>query len=293
MKNILKYYYNLLPDEIIRKKDEYKIKVNKYTYYFMPYYGNINDLIFIYSNIINNNPYIDEIVLNKNNNILTYIDNINYILLKSRINETNISFYEIINFSYFIEKGVCNWRNLWINKIDYYEYHISQNKMKYKNLYNSFYYYAGLCECAINLLNSVNSNNVNLYISHERIKKDTTNISFYNPLNMTLDSKVRDVCEYFKAQFFYCENPLYKVKEYLSITPLTNDEAIMFFARLLYPSYYFDVYDDILRGDYNKKKLDVIISKNQVYEKFLEDVYFYMINIYNIPEIEWIIKKVA
>jgi len=62
---------------------------------------------------------------------------------------------------------------------------------------------------------------------------------------MIKDIKVRDIAEFFKQQFFYIENPIINVKNYLDYMNITNDEAILFMARLLYPSYYFDIYDAI------------------------------------------------
>ena len=132
--------------------------------------------------------------------------------------------------------------------------------------------------------------NIPIYINHKRIKKDISTISFYNPLNLVLDVRVRDVCEYFKEQFFYSSNPINKVKEYLKFSHLSNEEAILFFSRILYPSYYFDIYDEIVNGNYGINKLKLIIEKNREFEHFIIDVYYFMRNIYDIPEIEWIIK---
>ena len=290
MKNLLKYYYNLKIKEVIKKKEYYQIICNDSIYYYIPFSDDINLLTYIYSNIVGRNIYIHKIILNKDNSIVTFSYGKSYILLKDEIRLKPINFLDILNFSVFIKNGICNWDILWSDKLDYYEYHINQNRIKYRCLYDSFYYYSGLCECAIEILNFINRNNIPLYINHKRIKKNISTISFYNPLNLVLDVRVRDVCEYFKEQFFYSDNPINKVKRYLNFSHLSNDEAVLFFSRILYPSYYFDVYDEIVKDNYSFNKLQLIIEKNKDFECFIRDVYYYMRNIYDIPEIEWIIK---
>ena len=59
-------------------------------------------------------------------------------------------------------------------------------------------------------------------------------------------------------------------------------------ARLLYPSYYFDMYDEIIQDKLSEDKIDVYIKKNLNYETFLKQVYGYLKNRHNIPEIEWL-----
>ena len=71
---------------------------------------------------------------------------------------------------------------------------------------------------------------------------------------------------------------------------LTNDEAILFISRLLYPSYYFDIYDEIVQDKISDDKISIITNKVNDYEEFLSEVYEYIKLKYKIPEIEWIIK---
>ena len=63
---------------------------------------------------------------------------------------------------------------------------------------------------------------------------------------------------------------------------------LLFFARLLYPSYYFDVYDDIIQEKVNEESIKKYIEKNISYEIFLKDIYKYVKLKYRMPEIEWL-----
>lgn len=211
-------------------------------------------------------------------------------MLKINIDLEPIILQDINKYLIYVKREICNWKDLWIRKMDFYEYHISQYKMKYKKLYQTVNYYLGMCECAISILNIINNKEFDLYINHERIKRNITSYEFYNPLNMILDVKVRDICEYFKEQFFYMKNPFDEVIEYLNNTKLTNEEATLFIVRMLYPSYYFDLYDDIISKNTKESKIDIIVSKNKEYEHFLKEIYSYLKNIYDIPNIEWLIK---
>ena len=65
-------------------------------------------------------------------------------------------------------------------------------------------------------------------------------------------------------------------------------ESLMFFARLLYPSYYFDMYDQIIQNKISEEKINFYIKKNSYYEEFLKIIYKYLKNKFKVPEIEWL-----
>jgi len=291
MRNVLRYYYNMYCDEIIKKNNTYKIMLNGNTFYFVKYEGNIYNLNDIYNYLLKNNIYCHEIVSNKDNNYITNVDNSSYILIKVYSTDVLIDYMDIANNNILISKDKCRWQDLWIKKIDYYEYQINQFKKKYPHLYQTFSYYSGLTESAIMLANTVKDKVLDIYVEHNRISKNINTIDYYNPLNMIKDIKVRDIAEFFKQQFFYIENPIINVKNYLDYMNITNDEAILFMARLLYPSYYFDIYDEIIQDKIDENKINIITNKVDIYETFLKDVYAYLKLKYNIPEIEWLLIK--
>lgn len=291
MKNAIRYFYNIYATEIIKSNDIYKIKSNQDDYILVLYNYDINILNYIYKFLTARNFYCHEIIFNKDSEMVTNIDNNNFILLKVYIDNKKIGLNDIINSSILLENsGKCNWYNLWCRKLDYYEYQMSQFKKKYPLLYQSFSYYAGLCENAISYITSFRFKKINLYLNHNRIHKNYNTVDFYNPINMILDVKVRDVCEFFKNQFFYIKNPIDDVKYYINNVNFTLDEAILFFARMLYPSYYFDIYDLIIQEKIEEEKIKIITKKVSLYEKFLQEVFYCVSYKYKIPEIEWLIK---
>ena len=158
---------------------------------------------------------------------------------------------------------------------------MNQFRKKYPVLYSSFEYYSGMTESAIMLVGMVDKKMLDTYIEHNRIYKNSSNLDFYNPLNMIIDVRVRDIAEYFKQQFFYVSNPLINVKNYLDYTKLSNEETALFLARLVYPSYYFDAYDEIIPTvlEIPSKQHPYSIEKDSVMQRALRQLYGQ-----NIPE---------
>ena len=294
MKNTINYYYNIIPITIHQKDEIYKIDTNYYQYILMPYYGNINNLNIIYNFLLSHNIYCHEIINNKENSIITIINNKNYILLKIHYNNKSIiNINNILSYNFQIQiNQKCNWYRLWCQKLDYYEYQIREYGKKYPIIRESFSYYNGLCETAISLLSNIKIDNINMYINHQRISKNMTQLEFYNPLNLIIDTKVRDISDFIKIKFFKGDNSLEDIKKYIKMSNLNYNEVLLFYIRLIYPSYYFDTYDEIIQGKAKEDKLLNYINQSNKYEIFLKEVYILLNNYYKLPEIEWI-KKVV
>ena len=62
----------------------------------------------------------------------------------------------------------------------------------------------------------------------------------------------------------------------------------MLFARLLYPSYYFDIYEKIVNTNDKSEKLLKVISLNVEYEKFLKKAYELISTYAPLENIEWL-----
>ena len=78
---------------------------------------------------------------------------------------------------------------------------------------------------------------------------------------------------------------------YLKKYVLDNYEANMLYARLLYPSYYFDKYESIIEDKEDEDDLLDIINKINEYELFIKDIYIILSKNYKIEKVEWLINK--
>lgn len=290
MKNLINYYYNLLVNNFKKVDEKFIFVLDNINYEFIPFYGDINQFYKNYMLLINKNKYCHQVIFNKDKSLLTFYNNKPYMLIKKNISiKKYVDIQEIINYDIPIyNENKINWKKLWKDKIDYYEYQMSQLGIKYKILRRSFDYYIGLSESAISLLNYVNYENIKYYICHKRINLNERLDEFLNPINIIIDNRTRDVAEYIKINYL---NETIKINEVLNELDNINfdySESLLLLSRLLYPSYYFDLYDQIIQDKLREDKINFYIKKNSEYEEFLKKIYSYLKNKYKIPEIEWL-----
>ena len=290
MKNTINYYYNLNINTIHQKDKNYYFKVDNRNYLLLKC-NDIEELDDIYKlnmYLIRFLP-IHRIILNINNDMITKINDDNYLLLElfsnNKINLNNIIELSNVRIPFVIDKLKRNdWYTLWSRKVDYLEYQLSQIGKKYPLIRESFNYYIGLAENAITLVSNIDLNNITLGLSHRRI----TNNSFdlYNPLNIVIDVRIRDICEYFKFCFFNNIDISIELELFLSYNHLNLNEAKLFLARMLFPTYYFDLYEKIINNEIDEIEIKKIIIKADNYEKVLRQVYYHFKN--NQLNIEWL-----
>lgn len=257
---------------------------------------NYNNIYTINKELINNT-LMSEIILNKDKNIITTYHNINYILLKINCNiNKDITLEEIDYLSKvkIVNNNKSNWGLLWSKKIDYLEELISENGKKYPQVVNSFNYFIGLSENAISYYNNIDiDNNMMYYISHKVLRPTDKVDSLYNPLNIIYDSRVRDVAEYIKNSFWTDNHNIYnELNNYLYKNNLSLNEVKLLISRVLFPSFYFDLYEDIFNYNKDEKILNNIISRIDEYEEYLNSIIIYFKRFYPIDEIEWLKKKI-
>ena len=207
MKNAINYYYSLYPDDIYQTENGYYFILNQTRYFFTKYLGDTKEIQKIYDmhmHLLSQNFYVHPIILNNQNQILTYISNEPYILMITIYYENKININDIIAFSNSIAYTTKpnNWGNLWSQKNDYLEYQISMLGTDHPLIRESFSYYIGLGETAIQLVNSLEKTNDSLVYAHRRLGINDRQYDLYNPLNLTIDFKVRDMAEYLKSRFF-------------------------------------------------------------------------------------------
>ena len=288
MKNIIKYYYGLDVDTIIQKDDNYKLIIDGNNYLLCR--CNKIELLNILKYI---NRYNFHTIINTISNDVTIpINNYDYVLLKLKMPYKKISIEDIYDFNfplYLKNDSINKWVNLWSNHIDYIEYQMNELSNKYPILSKYVYYYIGITETAIEFLKTI-ENDSNEYVVHRRINSEMTLVDLYNPVNLVLDSKVRDISEYYKNLFFYSDNPNLINDMYESIRYLNASELKLFLARMLYPTYFFDIYDDILKDGNDEDIIYTIINKSSDYEELLKKIYETIKKATPIENIEWLIQ---
>ena len=298
MNNFIEYFYGIKPNKVIYNDKYYSIIYNENIYRLYIYNDNTNRIKFIYdiNKQLIKNTLMSEIIVNRNNEIISIYNDIPYILIKIFVNVNKKISLEEISFlsnTIYKENLNINWGTLWENKIDYLEDLINENGKKYPLIVDSFNYFVGMTENAISYFNSITlDNSYKFVICHKKIKYNDMVDALYDPLNITFDYKSRDIAEYIKNSFFNNNYNIFnELINYLRKNNLTLVEIKLIIARLLYPSFYFEMYEDILIDNKEEKILLNITSKLDNYEEYLSNVInFFKVN-YNIDDILWLKKE--
>jgi len=299
MKEIINYYYNLDCFELEENNNYSSFLYCEDIFYFVFFNRGreeLDDIVAICNELIMKGIKVHTIVKNRFNEYITKVGENNYLLFKINSNKNEIiSFMDICNNLDIFKLNKINsklyrnnWGELWSKKVDYFEFQIRELGKEKIIILNSFGYYIGLAENAISYVNKINkvigiSEYDNITLSHRRIFFPNTSLNYFNPLSFIFDLEVRDVAEYLKIGFFNNEDSMLDLTTYLQTKKLTSYSYHMLYARLLYPSYYFDIYEGIMNNNLNEEKIIPIVNKIDEYELFLKNA--------NLERIDWLIKK--
>lgn len=298
MKNIIEFYYNLSPEDIKQNNNNYYFNINNNNYIFKEYTINISLIEDITKLNIYLNNYLNtnKIIPNKYNNPLTKINDNYYILIllsnKNSINLTTISKFSLIPPPDIKSLERNNWQILWSNMIDYYETQIGENSKKYPLIRESFDYFIGLAENAISYLTYTKKETPKTIYDNKVLSHNNLYHSLDDPLNIIIDHKSRDLAEYIKLSFFdNNKNIFQELDNYFYYHKYSDYGIRVLFSRILYPSFYFKTYNDIIQGITKEKELNNIINNIDKYEIYIYNIYIYLKKYSNLPPIEWLKKR--
>ncbi len=290
MKDILNYYYQIIIDDKVDNRGYFSYDNHLFCLYkYERNLKEIDSLINLNKYMINENISINKIIFNIYHQPLTLYENNYYVLLLINYEYYDgifkfISIYNLNNLE-ILKRN--NWAYLWSMKIDYIEYQINHLIYKYPILAETVNYYIGLSENAISYFKMLKIDHEILYINHRRIN---TNY-LYNPLELVIDYKVRDLSEYLKKCFYNEEKNIYEIKKYLLNINLSNTDYVLLYVRMLYPSFYFDIYDDIINKNLDEKNILNVTKLVNSYEELLYEIYLLIKRKVNIIGINWINDK--
>lgn len=301
MKNILDYYYHFAHISLHYHHGVYSFEKEGAFYLFKEATRSIEELRTIYQLLRIYPSHYHQIVLNKDGDIITVVDQKPYILLKvSVISDEKISVRELLSYEHINQDDKSfsllrrrNWGELWSHKIDYFEYQVYHIEKKYPLLAASFHYYVGLAENAISYVEDTKRTEKkeardSATFSHIRLYSTVSITNYYDPFTIILDHPARDIAGYLKSLFwddFYEVDMVYQLLQQIQFSRYGYR---LLMARLLYPSYYFDLYEQILLGVVEESQIKKVLARAEEYRKYLRMIYQTICEIVEIPKIDWI-----
>ncbi len=300
MKNIITYYYHFAHIYLHYHRDIYTFEKDSFLYIFkkldrpLEECKQIQHLFSVY-------PFnYHKIILNKDQQFITFVNQKPYVLLQIPKKDhsfsliKNIQEMEIvpINKEFSLLKR-DEWSRLWSLKVDYIEYQLKHVKEKYSLLVTGTPYFLGLAENAITyfedtILHEKKEWQDQLVLCHLRILENMDDIQYFDPFQIVLDHKARDVAEYLKTLFFHYDYQKEDLMSFIYSFQFSKYGYRLLLARLLYPSYYFDLYENIILGIQEEDCIKDIIIRIDSYQKFLKMIYEIINQKVEIPPIDWL-----
>ena len=298
MNNAILFFYGINASGIKKINNNYYFKYLNDNYGIYSYNRDILDSIYLYNlnlEMLNRGLIGYEIILTNTKQVLFIYEGKYYILMKfpSIINRT-ITYNDLITFNFeidnnrYVKLDKSDWGLSWSNKIDFIEYQFNQIKNKYPILENYIDYYIGMWENAISYFNNNVTFNSKKYICHKRVSVNMSLYDFLNPLNFVVDYKERDIGEYLKSYVTSKNFSLNLFDNYFN--NFSRESIILLISRLLFPSYFFDIYENIVIDNIKENEISNIISKNKNIISFLKYIFNRLRDV-NIPYIDWIKKE--
>lgn len=268
MKEFIEYNYDLRCDDLAILNNLLYFKHLDKFYIISNFNRDEVEFEKVLNYLISNNLKSLKVVMNKNGSYISEFNGKKYVLMESDCEN------EIIDFPICIG-GLINennyWNEIWENRVVQLEKHKSELSLN-KDIFYILNYYIGLIEICIynyNLLIRKYGQKNGLSIQHNRIEFPIYSFSYYNPVNYLFDFEFRDFAEYLKMRFFYSD---FSTDEAISVIDNYNFDNFsinMFFVRLIYPTYFLELYDMQNKNNVYSDLFYDLLKKSSQYENFI------------------------
>lgn len=268
MKEFIEYNYDLRCDDLAILNNLLYFKHLDKFYIISNFNRDEVEFEKVLNYLISNNLKSLKVVMNKKGSYISEFNGKKYVVMESDCEN------EIIDFPICIG-GLINennyWNEIWENRVVQLEKHKSELSLN-KDIFYILNYYIGLIEICIynyNLLIRKYGQKNGLSIQHNRIEFPMYSFSYYNPVNYLFDFEFRDFAEYLKMRFFYSD---FSADEAISVIDNYNFDNFsinMFFVRLIYPTYFLELYDMQNKNNVYSDLFYDLLKKSSQYENFI------------------------
>lgn len=149
----------------------------------------------------------------------------------------------------------------------------------------------GLAENALQYLSDAKydygDNIPNLTLVHKRLSS-LDYFCFFNPFNLVFDNPLRDLAELFKADSITTDELIHLLDKY----QFSRQEISIFMARIMFPTYFFDLLED-----HYAKRIDIRQDSLSYHKKLvrlltkLKNVHLLLIRKYQIRPLDWLTRQ--
>lgn len=260
MENVVSYYYNLIVDKCKLINNVLLIESDG-KLYIVKSIHNLED----FNNVLNNiNGYYYYPILSKEGKYYFEYNNSYYAMFEA--NEPSTIVGDNLIYQPVLSSANIDYTKIWENNIDYFIKYITTLENDDIDTINCLNYYIGMSENAITINEKAKKmlGSARTAIEHFRIVYPNYNLYYKDPTELLVDFISRDIAEYTKSKFFFDEMTTNELIELINKHNLEDKEVMFLFARLMYPSYYYDaVFEN------NIEKQQIINKKRKSYEEFL------------------------
>lgn len=273
MKDILTNYYDL-KIEHYKKYNEgiiFFIGGNKYYLYKLNRDDRIEYVKELYEYVISNsNIKVHKIILNKYGDI----NSEDYVLMLLRVVEAEVNVNDVYLFNLCnmneYRKQYIDIGDRWLRRIDYLEDRLNKSICDSKVRY-VFDYYSGIIEILVKFLGNIDIDSIDLVLAHKKSYNNT--VDYYNPFNLIIDLKYRDLIYYLDSVgklehiFRYC-------------TYLSDYDRKYIFFRILLPSKVIYTIELYINDEIDIEEVETYLNSIEDYEDYLskyEELFDYYI----------------
>ena len=268
MKEFIEYNYDLRCDDLAILNNLLYFKHLDKFYIISNFNRDEVEFEKVLNYLISNNLKSLKVVMNKKGSYISEFNGKKYVVMESDCEN------EIIDFPICIG-GLINennyWNEIWENRVVQLEKHKSELSLN-KDIFYILNYYIGLIEICIynyNLLIRKYGQKNGLSIQHNRIEFPMYSFSYYNPVNYLFDFEFRDFAEYLKMRFFYSDCSTDEAISVIDNYNFDNFSINMFFVRLIYPTYFLELYDMQNKNNVYSDLFYDLLKKSSQYENFI------------------------
>lgn len=270
MKNFLNYNYNLFPKKIYKKDGKCYFFANNYKIYIYEYNGfDINEIVNISNELFKYGINVNTVLINKYGNYISKYKNKSIILLRVNYIEENqveyASLMKTTSINPTTDMKPIDLLQVWKNEIDTIENELLEYNNEYPLIKDSFDYFIGCAENAIQFYNSyIEENKITIGLGHYGFDFLNNN-DFTNPLYI----KKIDA-EYEKSIYIKTKCMLGKLdyEEACEIIKGSNNPNSLF-SCLLYPTIYLYCVKQLLLGnnvEQYERKIKKIVDQEKNYK---------------------------